>query len=186
MKLIEALEKYSPIIIDENLTRKLEEEIESIQSSKSSNLKNKEKEIISKAEHIITDISKEFKAKELEIGKELLEGIQEHRKEEQENNTLLECPTCKEGKLRILYSKKTQRYFVACSAYPNCTQTYSLPPNYLIKKSDKTCPECKYPKLLALKKGKRPWEFCFNPKCPIVIKQREEWEAKKAQQNQNN
>ena len=179
MKLIEALEKYSSIIIDEALTRKMEQEIETLQSQKEALLPAKEKEIIAKAEKIITDISKEFKAKEIEIGKELLEGLQDKRKEDQENNTLLPCPTCKEGNLRILYSKKTRRYFVACSAYPKCTQTYSLPPNSLMKKSDKLCPECQFPKLLAIRKGKRPWELCFNPNCAIVKKQREEWEKKK-------
>ena len=34
MQLIDSLEKYSPIIIDENLTRSLEEEMEKIQLSK--------------------------------------------------------------------------------------------------------------------------------------------------------
>lgn len=181
MKLIEALEKYSPIIIDENLTRAMEEQMESIQKMKDKHHLDKEKEIIQKAEKIIIDISNEFKTKEKEIGKELLEGIQDQRKEENENNTIIQCPTCKQGSLRVLYSKKVGKYFIACSAYPNCRQTYSLPPNALIKKSDKLCPSCQFPKLLSIKKGKRPWEFCFNPNCEIVKKQREEWEARKAQ-----
>ncbi len=165
MKLIEALEKHSPIIIDENLTRKMEEEIDSILSAKA-NLQQKEKEIINKAERIITDISKEFKSKESKIGKKLLEGIEEKRKEDYENNILVQCPTCKQGNLRVLYSKKTQRSFVACSNYPNCTQTYNLPPNSLIKRSGKICESCNFPKLLSIKKAMRPWEFCFNPNCP--------------------
>lgn len=183
IKLIESLEKHSPIIIDEGLTRKMEEEMESIQKSKEKNLEKKQKEIISKAEHIITDIAKEFKAKEKEIGRELLQALETLRKEEQENNRLIKCPVCKQGDLRIKYSKKTQKYFVACSNYPNCNQTYNLPQNSLIKKSGKNCEACQYPKLLAIKKGKRPWEFCFNPECTIVKKQREEWEAKKTYKN---
>ncbi len=179
MKLIESLEKYSPIILDENLTKSMELAMDSILTSKDKNLIDKEKEIIHKAENIITDISKEFKLKEMEIGNELYLGIVDQRKEEQVNNTLIECPTCKQGPLRILYSKKSARYFVACSTYPNCKQTYTLPPNSLIKKSDKQCPSCQFPKLLAIRKGKRPWEFCFNPNCEIVKKQREEWESKK-------
>lgn len=185
MKLIESLEKHSPIIIDEELTKKMEKEMDAIQFSKEKNLLDKEKEVIHKAEKIITDISKEFKIKEQQIGKDLLEALQNLREEERENNTLITCPICKEGSLRILYSKKTRRYFVACSAYPKCTQTYSLPPNALIKKSDKLCPECHFPKLLAIRKGKRPWEFCFNPNCPIVKKQREEWEKRKSTQQNN-
>ena len=173
-KLIEALEKYSPIIIDENLTKNLEEEMESIQESKTE-LEEKEKKTIEKTEKIINDISKDFKAHELEIGKELAKGLEHFREKQREENTLVKCPTCKEGDLRILYSKKTRRYFVACSAYPKCTQTYSLPPNSLIKKSEKTCESCNYPKILAIRKGRRPWEFCFNPECEVNKKLREEW-----------
>jgi len=177
MKLIETLEKHSPIIIDENLTRQLEEEMEKIQHS-NSDLKQKEQKVLEKVSRLITDISKEFKTKELEIGKDLLRGIEKLRHEQQENNTLTLCPTCKKGKLRIIYSKKTKRNFIACSSYPECTQTYNIPPNALIKKSGRDCESCAFPKLLSIKKGKRPWEFCFNQECPIVKKQRAEWERK--------
>ena len=91
------------------------------------------------------------------------------------------CPTCKKGNLRILYNRASRRYFVACSAYPECKQTYSLPPNALIKKTDndKFCEFDQFPKLLAIRKGKRPWEFCFNPNCEIEKKKREEWNQNK-------
>jgi len=179
LKLIEALEKYSPIIIDENLTKKLEEEMKEIQKAKG-DLKKKEDEMVHKTEKIITDISKDFKAHELKIGKELHKGLENLREVQKEESTIRECPTCKKGQLRILYSRKFKRYFVACSAYPECTQTYTLPPNALIKKSDKECESCHWPKLLAIRKGKRPWEFCFNPDCEIVKERIKEWEKRKA------
>jgi len=167
LKLISTLEKYSPIIIDENLTRQLEEQMEKIQNSKE-DLEKKEKEVVEKAKKLILDISKEFKANESKIGQELAEAINEIRKEQNENNILMPCPTCKKGNLRIMYNKKSKRYFVACSAYPECKQTYSLPPNALIKKAEenKKCEADNFPKLVAIRKGKRPWEFCFNPNCP--------------------
>src|SRR3989338_4052236 len=181
IRLIESLEKYSSIIIDENLTRKLEEEMEQIQNSqeKGKDLEKKEKETIDSAKKIILDISKEFKVNEIKIGQELLKGLEILRAEQQKSNTLMPCPTCKKGNLRIMYSKKSRRYFVACSAYPECTQTFSLPPNSLIKKSDKICEADNFPKLLAIRKGKRPWEFCFNPDCPVEKAKREKWQATK-------
>ncbi|MEM4259338.1 MAG: DNA topoisomerase I [Candidatus Pacearchaeota archaeon] len=191
LKLIEALEKYSPIIIDENLTRQLEEQMEKIQESKE-NLEKKESEVVEKAKRVIIDISKEFKAKEIDIGKELSKGLETLRQEQNEANTLVQCPACKKGNLRILFNRASRRYFVACSAYPDCKQTYSLPPNALIKKTDndKRCESCNFPKLLAIRKGKRPWEFCFNTDCEINKRLRAEWEAKKmmreAKQNTNN
>lgn len=185
IRLIEALEKYSPIIIDENLTRQLEEEMEKIQQS-TDNFEKKEIAVIEKAKRLISDISKEFKFQESNIGQELLKGIEHQRSAEREANTLMQCPTCKKGNLRIIYSKKTRRQFVACSGYPECKQTYSLPPNALIKKADnKICPADNFPKLLAIRKGKRPWEFCFNPQCPEEKAKREEWEAKKLNKTQD-
>lgn len=179
-KLIDTLEKYSPIIIDEELTRSIEEEMEKLEGDK--NVKEyeaDEKKIVDKAKETIIKISEHFKARELEIGKELAQGIVDVREAQREASTLMQCPTCKQGNLRILYSKKSRRYFVACDKYPDCKQTYSLPPNSLIKKTEKVCEADNFPKLLALRKGKRPWEFCFNPNCPIEKAKREEWAAKK-------
>ena len=76
-----------------------------------------------------------------------------------------ECKVCKKGKLGIKYNKASRRYFVACDAYPACKTTYSLPPNALIKKAESICKECNWNQLLSIKKGKRPWIFCFNPEC---------------------
>lgn len=179
-QMIETLETYSPIIIDEELTRQLEEEMEKIQEGTNPiTLEKEEQSILDKAKRLITDISKEFKAHENEIGNSLGDSLKSFRQAQNEANTLMPCPTCKQGNLRILYSKITRRYFVACSAYPNCKQTYSLPPNALIKKADKLCESDQFPKLLAIRKAKRPWEFCFNPNCEIEKQKREAWEAKK-------
>jgi len=177
LKLIESLEKYSPIIIDENLTRQLEEEMEKIQVS-TSDFQKKEEDIIEKAKRLISDITKEFKTKEKEIGKTLSQGLEGLRKEQQENNTLMSCPNCKKSNLRILFNKASRRYFIGCSSYPDCKQTYSLPPNALIKKADKTCEFDGFSKLLAIRKGKRPWEFCFNPECKIEKEKRDTWKKK--------
>ncbi|MCH7568394.1 MAG: DNA topoisomerase I [Nanoarchaeota archaeon] len=161
LKLIEALEKYSPIIIDENLTRDLEEKMEDILTG-SSGFKEKEEKIIKNVEILIGDISKEFKVHEIEIGRSLLEGTEQLREMQRENNKIMPCPVCNKGSLTIKYSKKTRKQFVACDQYPDCTATYNLPPNALIKKTDKTTPEG-LPILMAIRKGKRPWEFPFDP-----------------------
>ena len=185
MKLIEALEKYSSIIIDEHLTRTLEEEMGKIQEAVDK-FEEKKDLVVEKAKKIIEDISKEFKEKEKEIGETLKEGLTELRKEQNESNTLMPCPTCKKGNLRIMFSKKTRGYFISCSAYPECKQIYPTRSNSLIKKvDDKFCEADKFPKLLAIRKGKRPYEFCFNPDCPIEKEKRESYEAKKSNKEDN-
>jgi len=161
VKLIEALEKYSPIIIDENLTRDVEEKTEELLNMKSG-WSAKEEETVSQVKRLIIDISKEFKVNEKLIGIQILAGIQDGREQQKEQNTLMPCTKCNVGNLQIRFSKKSRRSFVGCSNYPQCTAVYSLPPNAMIKKTDKKS-ERNLPILIALRKGKRPWEFEFDP-----------------------
>jgi len=178
ISLIETLEKHSPIIIDEELTRNLEKETEKITEAEK-DFEYREKRIINKAKSVIENISDRFKKEEKEIGEELSKATMRLRAEEKEANKLNPCPVCGKGTLGITYSRKTKRHFVACDAYPECKNTYSLPPNGVIKKTGKTCEHCGFPLLMRLSKGKRPWIFCFNPKC----KSNEEWANKSARKN---
>jgi DNA topoisomerase-1 len=182
ISLITTLEKYSPIIIDEKLTRKFEKEMDSILESKK-DFEEKEKKIVEEAKETIRNISQDFEKNKGEIGKELVSAEMEIQKQNKEENKLTLCPVCKKGTLAITYSKKNRRYFVACNAYPECRNTYSLPPNSLIKKSDKICEECGFPMLISIRKAKRPWEFCFNKDCPKNKKRIEEYREKQNKEN---
>jgi len=177
MSLISTLEKYSPIIIDEQLTKQFEKEMDSILESKK-NFEDKEKKVIEEAKETIRKISKDFEKNKGEIGKELVSAEIQIREKAREENKLIACPVCKKGTLAVTYSKKNRRHFVACNAYPECRNTYSLPPNSLIKKSDKICNECGFPLLISIRKAKRPWEFCFNKDCPTNKKRLEEYREK--------
>lgn len=164
LSLISSLEKYSPVIIDEELTREFEREVDTILKSNKS-FEEKEKKIIEKAKQTIKKIIENFEKHKKKIGGELLEANIEFREQQRRENTLMTCPSCKKGNLIINYSKKNKRHFVACDSYPDCTQTYSLPPNGIIKKTEKHCEECNFPMLARFQKGKKPWIFCFNPDC---------------------
>ena len=144
----------------------------------------KKKKIIEEAKKAITDISKDFNKNENKIGKELLQANIEQREQQKIENKLRICPVCGKGHLAITYSKKTRRSFVACDAYPDCKTTYSLPPNSLIKKTDKICEECGWPMLMSLRTGKKPWIFCFNKDCPTNKKRIEEYNKKKELEKQ--
>lgn len=191
ISLINTLEKYSPIIIDEKLTRDFDLDMENIQRMHhKSKQENKENEIIEKAKTTITNISKDFDKHKNKIGEELIEANIEYREQQKKENALIRCPKCGKGDLSINYSKKTRRFFVSCNAYPDCKNTYSLPPNGQIKKADKNCEECNWPMLMRLSKGKRPWTFCFNPQCPTnkewaekAAAKKEEYESEKQQIN---
>ena len=95
----------------------------------------KEEEIIEKAKITITNISKDFEKSKNKIGQELVDANIEYREQQKRENAITRCPKCGKGDLSINYSKKTRRFFVSCNAYPDCKNTYSLPPNGQYKKS---------------------------------------------------
>jgi DNA topoisomerase-1 len=206
IKMIETLKKYSPVIIDDELTRNFEDEMEKISESKS-DWKTQEVKVMEKAKVSIQKIAKDITANLNKIGEELAEANEEVYKQQAEDATLMQCPVCKKGNLRIMFGRKFKRYFVSCSAYPECKTIFSLPPNGMMKplrkKGDASdsllsanrdseknitnanrerenevpelCAECGYAMVMSLKKGKKPWRFCFNPKC----KTNEEWQKKR-------
>ena len=156
IKTVETLEKHVPKIVDEALTRHFEEEMEGITEGT-----RKSEDVLNEAKKKITEIMSDFKKQEKKIGKELLNANIETRNE---LTTLGKCPVCENGDLQIRKGKFGS--FAACNKFPKCKTTFSLPSNALIKPAGKTCETCSYPMVLALKKGKRPTEFCLNPKCP--------------------
>jgi DNA topoisomerase-1 len=186
INLIETLEKHSPIIIDEKLTRSMEKDMDSIRDSKK-DLQKKEETILNNAKESLIKISEDFHKKEKQIGEDLINAEKDYWKQQNEENELALCPNCKIGKLTIKYSPKNKKFFVACNAYPNCKTTFSLPPYGTIKKIGKTCNECGFPLLMSLRKAKRPWIFCFNPQCPSrqtgVVKAKENPEEKYGQED---
>ena len=166
IRLIDSLKKYSPVIIDEALTRQMEKEMDAIRASKK-DLEKKEGHVIDEAKEALVKISADFKKKEGIIGKELIAANEAIWEQQKENNKLeVVCPECKKGQLTLKFSPRFKNYFIACTNYPDCKKTFSLPSRSLIKKAGKNCSECNYPMMISIRQGKRPWIFCFNPGCP--------------------
>ncbi|MBT4165717.1 DNA topoisomerase I [archaeon] len=169
IRLIDSLKKYSPVIIEEELTREIEKDMDNIRSSKH-DLDVKKGKVIGKAEDALTKISKDFKKNEVVIGKELRGANEAAWAQEKEDNKLLKCTGCGKGFLSLRYTPRFKSYFVGCETYPDCTQTYPLPSGCVVKKVEgKMCEECGWPMLIRYKPSKRPWVFCFNPKCPTRL-----------------
>lgn len=154
-KTVETLEKHVPKIVDEELTSHFEIEMEEIREQK-----KKEDDVINEAKILLTDILKKFKAEEKEIGKELGQATKDSRTKE---STVGPCPECNNGTLMIKRGKFG--LFIACSKYPDCKVTFSIPSNSLVKVTDKVCEHCSHPKIMVIKKGKRPQELCLNNNC---------------------
>ncbi|MBW3001653.1 DNA topoisomerase I [Candidatus Woesearchaeota archaeon] len=153
--IIAILEKYVSKIVDEALTRHFEEDMDEIRARKL-----KKEKVLKEAKAVVTDICKEFKKKEKDIGEGLKKTFTETRAAMQ---TVGKCPKC-DGTLVI--KKGKFGFFVACDKYPECEVTFKLPSNALIKVTDKTCEQCGHPIVKAIRKGKKPQEVCINPDCP--------------------
>ena len=177
MSLISTLEKHSPIIIDEELTRSFEKDMDAIITSKK-DLDKKEENIKEKAKETIRKIIGQFEKEGEKIGEELMKAQDEERANQREKSKIMPCPVCNKGSLAITYSKKNRKFFIACDAYPNCKTTYSLPPYGSIRTTNSRCWKCNYPMLMSIRKGKKPWTFCFNPACETNRERLEKYREK--------
>ncbi len=77
-----------------------------------------------------------------------------------ERTDLGKCPKCGEGMVRMMYSRAGKR-FAGCTTWPDCDQTYPLPPRGRIDCVEGACPECGAP---VISMGER--QQCINVECP--------------------
>ena len=156
LKTNNTLKKYCPEIVDEELTKHFEGDLEKIRERKKSGDK-----VLDESKTVLKRLLKKFKAKEIEIGKALIKA----NRETQERESLIgECPVCKKGTLNIKRGKFG--FFVSCDRYEeDCNTTFSIPSGSFAKSTGKLCKDCDYPIIQLIKKGKRPQQACINPKC---------------------
>lgn len=151
------LKEYCPTILSEELTRKFEEEMELVEQGKMTM-----EEVLENARNVLLDILAEFNAKEKEIGRYLADELRKA-----ERITLGPCPSCGDGELRVIYSKRTRKRFVGCSGYfeGRCNFSAPLPQRGSLEPLDRSCKVCGYPMILVKTRGRRPWNLCINPDC---------------------
>lgn len=154
MQTVETLGKFAPEILDEKLTRHFENEMEKIREKKLT-----EEKVLKEAEIALIKILDKFKKNEKAIGKELTHNYRQHLETE---SYVGKCPKCSTGTLKIMYSKKSKRKFIACDN-EDCKTIMNMP-GYNVKSVDKICPICKFPivKVLA---GRMTRELCLNNEC---------------------
>jgi len=157
MRIIETLQKYCPDIIDEQLTKHFEEEMDKIMSKEL-----KKEEILDEAKKILTKLLKTFKENEKKIGEELKTAYQDTIQKE---NYIAKCPKCG-GNLQMKFSRKTRMRFIACNNYPTCETTFAIPQSGSIKGTEKKCVHCGQPIVMVFMRKKKPQEVCLNKECP--------------------
>ena len=156
METTRVLGKYCPEIIDEQLTRHFEEEMEEIREKKLS-----EHKIVIEAKDELTKLLEKFKKNEKVIGEELLTS---YKKALETESYIGKCPKCGKGNLRVTYSKKSKRRFIACDGYPDCKNIFNMPFGK-VKATEKICDKCHYP-IIQIIAARRFQETCLNNNCP--------------------
>ncbi len=162
LSVVQALEKYCPEILSEELTRKFENLMEEIREGKA-----KREEVLKQARKLLEKILAKMKKNEKKIAKDLAKAL---RKTWDNEKYLGICPSCN-GNLVVIKSKASGKLFVGCSNYPNCKNAYPLPQYARIEKTNKVCEHCNTPIIKVMRKGKRPFSMCLDPKC----KTKESW-----------
>lgn len=162
IKTVETLEKHSPEILDEALTRGIEEEMDGVIDGK-----KKGADIEKEARDILTKALAKFKKEEKEVGGELRDSHYKAQDQKRIADAIGTCPVCKDGLLVMRFNPKSKKRFLGCSAYPKCTNTQPLPQLGLVKPAGKNCETCGYPMANIWSKGKKvPWVICTNYGCP--------------------
>ncbi|MBU1681799.1 DNA topoisomerase I [Candidatus Micrarchaeota archaeon] len=169
LKVSDVLQKYAPEILDENLTRSLEEKMELIQAGKLD-----KEEVISESRELLTGILNKWKKNEAEIGASLLDALQTTMEQE---SLVGPCDKC-DKKLRII-RMKFKKQFIGCHGYPNCRNTYPLPTGAYVKPTGKECTACSKP-TINVKKGRIRYTMCIDPNCPSKA----DWRKKSGSRNE--
>ncbi|CAF30512.1 DNA topoisomerase I [Methanococcus maripaludis] len=164
----ETLRKYCPEIVEETLTRDLEDKLELIQDKKI-----KKEEVIQETKDKLTKILGEFRLKEKEIGTELVDKL------DSTNRSLQIIGKCKCGGDMIIIRTKGKKRFVGCSNYPDCEVTFPLPQKGRIKVLNEVCEKCQNPVI-----GLDRIKICVNPDCSTRISEEDKKEIEKAEKEE--
>jgi DNA topoisomerase-1 len=160
---IGVLRKRFPELVSIGLTRDLEERMAGIEEGReeySAVLLRGAEAIKGAFEHMIS----EFEAAGAEITN-LVEGRRGQTKK------IGACPSCKNGELIIVRSRKTGKRFVGCSNYGSgCRFSAPLPQRGVVKATGEACRECRYPTVLVTWGRTKSWRVCLNPGCPSRVR----------------
>jgi DNA topoisomerase-1 len=164
-EVVAVLKKYCPTVVSIELTRRLEERMNEIQQ------KNETKEnVLQSVIEVLKPVTEKLKENEAAVGAQLSQALQKSKLEER---IIGACPICQNGKLMVLYSRKTGKRFVGCTSYfeGKCKAAFPLPQRGFVKPLGNVCKGCGWPTVRVWMRGKRPWNLCLNPECPAKTKE---------------
>ena len=165
MSVYNALNENSNMIVNEDTTKRLDEDMEMISEGK-----KKPEEVIDEGKQMLLEALNLFDKNKEKIKEEMQKGIVD---------TEVPMGKClKDGGDLVIKRSRIGKQFVACNNYPKCTQTYSVPQNALIVPTGKICEHCHTPIVKVIRKGKGVFEIDLDPDCITKQKWKEKREKK--------
>ncbi|MEW6528801.1 MAG: DNA topoisomerase I [Candidatus Micrarchaeota archaeon] len=150
-----ALKKNAPHILDEQLTRKIEDDMEKIQTNEIT-----KEVVVQEGKNALIEILNEFKQNEKKIGQELKLVLDET---ELKDRIVGKCNLCS-GNLKIIKFKTSN--FIGCTNYPNCKNSFPLPRYGFPKPTGKLCKIDNMPIVLIIREKGNRFEMCIGNNCP--------------------
>ena len=159
MSVASVLEKHCPKILDEQMTRDIEAELDRITEGSV----DREK-IINTGKQLLIEILQSFREHEQAIGSELASTIMNQKSEE---SHLGKCPACSNGLLKIIELRSRGTQFIGCTNYPNCRNSFPLPRGARVRSAKSACKRCGLPEVVISGFNGKGSEFtkCISPKC---------------------
>lgn len=177
LAILEALRQNCPEIISSELTRKTEQEIEAIMNGN-----EKPERILSGTVQAALKVLEQIHRSETDIGVSLrANGVSDTAtknvtaKDHEREVIIGKCPSCKNGELKVIRSRATNKRFIGCTSYPSgCRAGAPLPQRGVIRRQGKACTTCGWPMISVrfFYRGEAPWIFCPNAQCTGKLAQR--------------
>ena len=147
----QALKDFASEIATHEMTAELERSMDEISEGKTS-----KDVVVDESRDVLRRVYEHLENSEDEFADIVWGGIRE-------DSVLGPCKKCGRN-LTIRRARKSGKRFAGCEGYPECDQTYSLPPRGEIIPLGTLCEACGSPEIKVVG-GRRPWITCIDMSC---------------------
>src|SRR5215210_4143685 len=147
----QALKDFASEIATHAMTAELERSMDEISEGKTS-----KDVVVDESRDVLRRVYEHLENSEEEFADIVWGGIRE-------DSVLGPCKKCGRN-LTIRRARKSGKRFAGCEGYPECDQTYSLPPRGEIIPLGTLCEACGSPEIKVVG-GRRPWITCIDMSC---------------------
>src|SRR5919202_88611 len=148
----QALRDFASEIATHEMTAELEKSMDEISEGKIS-----KDSVVDRSRDVLRRVYGNLESSQDEFADIVWSGIRE-------DSVLGPCKKCGRN-LTIRRARKSGKRFAGCEGYPECDQTYSLPPRGEIIPLGTLCEACGSPEIKVVG-GRRPWITCIDMSCP--------------------